>query len=203
MGIWGTARDERVNARNENYCAIVNNMHLTKSAFDLTNQFHALFWFGDLNYRINIPRQDVIKLVAGKQWDKLCRGDQLLLVSCTVPDMRIGPWSNDWFGGKERKHGRCFVGFKEPLIRFPPSYRYNRGDRTYSEEKMRTPSYCDRILYKPLPGLSVKCYEYTTCDRLTTSDHSPVYGVFSIPLLRPDVSVCASAASSPVSPTWC
>lgn len=67
--------------------------------------------------------------------------------------------------------------------------RYNRGDRTYSEEKMRTPSYCDRILYKPSPGLQVKCHEYNSCDLITTSDHSPVYGVFTLPVVHPDLSV--------------
>ena len=25
-----------------------------KSAYDLTNQFHHVFWFGDLNYRIDM-----------------------------------------------------------------------------------------------------------------------------------------------------
>ena len=25
-----------------------------KSAYDLTNQFHHVFWFGDLNYRIDL-----------------------------------------------------------------------------------------------------------------------------------------------------
>lgn len=73
-----------MNARNDNYCTIANNLHLSKSGFDLTSQFHVLFWFGDLNYRINIPRSDVLKLVSGKQWDKLCRGDQLSLVHKTL-----------------------------------------------------------------------------------------------------------------------
>jgi hypothetical protein len=92
-----------VYARNENYRTIVNHLRLTDSSFDLTNHFHALFFFGDLNYRINTGRAEVLRLIAAEQWDELCEGDQLLI---------------------ERKHKRCFAGFTEPPIRFPPSYRY-------------------------------------------------------------------------------
>jgi hypothetical protein len=183
-------RDERVYARNENYRTIVNNLRLTESPFDLTNHFHALFFFGDLNYRINTSRAEVLRLIAEERWSELCDGDQLLI---------------------ERNHERCFTGFTEPYISFPPSYRYthpaptatrvnnwvsecqhhryNRGDRTWSEEKMRTPSYCDRILCKTPPNFAVDCRLYSACNDLTTSDHSPVHGVFSVPLVFPDVHV--------------
>ncbi|ELR19471.1 inositol polyphosphate phosphatase, putative [Acanthamoeba castellanii str. Neff] len=167
------ARDERVYARNENYRTIVNHLRLTDSSFDLTNHFHALFFFGDLNYRINTGRAEVLRLIAAERWDELCEGDQLLI---------------------ERKHKRCFAGFTEPPIRFAPSYRYNRGDRTYSEEKMRTPSYCDRILCKTPPNFNVECHAYASCDQLTTSDHSPVFGVYSVPLLYPDMHMVQEMA---------
>lgn len=124
---------------------------------------------------------------------------------------------------KERKEGHCFVGFLEPPIRFLPTYRYNRGDRTFSEEvrrgcgfgfdcaiifttlfvcfpflqKNRTPSYCDRILYRHVPGVEVDCKEYKSVTTILTrykhllsnqnrlnisssSDHSPVLGKYDV-----------------------
>uniref|UniRef100_A0A7N1A8Y9 Inositol polyphosphate-related phosphatase domain-containing protein n=1 Tax=Kalanchoe fedtschenkoi TaxID=63787 RepID=A0A7N1A8Y9_KALFE len=36
-----------------------------------------IFWFGDLNYRLNMLDAEVRKLVAGKQWDKLIKSDQV------------------------------------------------------------------------------------------------------------------------------
>ena len=39
-----------------------------------------IFWFGDLNYRINMLDAEVRKLVALKKWDELKNYDQVRLV---------------------------------------------------------------------------------------------------------------------------
>ncbi|CAH1453097.1 unnamed protein product [Lactuca virosa] len=47
-----------------------------------------IFWFGDLNYRINMADADVRKIVALKQWEKLLYNDQLckeLRSGCETP----------------------------------------------------------------------------------------------------------------------
>lgn len=36
-----------------------------------------IFWFGDLNYRLNMLDAEVRKLVANKQWDELINYDQV------------------------------------------------------------------------------------------------------------------------------
>lgn len=36
-----------------------------------------IFWFGDLNYRINMSDGEVRKLVALKKWDELMNYDQV------------------------------------------------------------------------------------------------------------------------------
>ncbi len=36
-----------------------------------------MFWCGDFNYRINMAREDVKKLVAAEDWDTLLSADQL------------------------------------------------------------------------------------------------------------------------------
>lgn len=36
-----------------------------------------VFWFGDLNYRLNMADSEVRKLVAQKRWDELKNSDQV------------------------------------------------------------------------------------------------------------------------------
>jgi hypothetical protein len=36
-----------------------------------------IFWFGDLNYRIDLPDSEVRYLVAMKKWDDLLKSDQV------------------------------------------------------------------------------------------------------------------------------
>jgi len=56
---------------------------------------------------------------------------------------------------REMNNG-LFAGFHEGQIGFDPTYRFERGNRNYSAEKERVPSWCDRILWKSLPSLNVR-----------------------------------------------
>ena len=50
----------------------------------------------------------------------------------------------------ERAAGRCFAGFHEGTIRFPPTYKYLAGTDKYDErpeKTIRTPAWCDRVLW--------------------------------------------------------
>uniref|UniRef100_K4A0J8 Inositol polyphosphate-related phosphatase domain-containing protein n=1 Tax=Setaria italica TaxID=4555 RepID=K4A0J8_SETIT len=69
-----------------------------------------IFWFGDLNYRIDLLDAEVRHLVAMKRWDDLLKSDQLT---------------------KELISGSTFVGWKEGLINFPPTYKYERNSSRY------------------------------------------------------------------------
>eukprot|EP01027_Heterolobosea_sp_BB2_P023860 GEZU01035892.1.p2 GENE.GEZU01035892.1~~GEZU01035892.1.p2 ORF type:complete len:118 (-),score=6.11 GEZU01035892.1:365-718(-) len=89
----------------------------------------------------------------------------------------------------EMKLGNVFKGFHEGKISFAPTYRYNRGDRTFSTEKRRTPSYCDRILWKSFPGCPAMQITYDSTPKVTTSDHSPVFAVFNVATQLPYLSV--------------
>ena len=97
---------------------------------------------------------------------------------------------------REQNKGVAFVGFSEGEIDFPPTYRYNRGNRIYSEEKQRVPSYCDRILWKSLPGASGTLNSYNCTNALVTSDHSPVYATFSLDTHYPNVLEDNSASDT-------
>ena len=85
----------------------------------------------------------------------------------------------------------AFVGFEEPKICFPPSYKYRIGTSDYSIELTKPPSYCDRILYCPPPldeftnfdeSTGFLCEEYTAVNSINCSDHKPVRARFSVPI---------------------
>lgn len=49
-------------------------IEFTDELFSANSQ---IFWFGDLNYRINMSDEEVRKLVAQKKWDELINYDQV------------------------------------------------------------------------------------------------------------------------------
>ncbi|KAK9094570.1 hypothetical protein Scep_026039 [Stephania cephalantha] len=120
-----------------------------------------IFWFGDLNYRLNELDAKVRKLVAGEQWDVLLSTDQL---------------------SKELHSGHVFSGWKEGIIDFPPTYKYElNSDRYVGEnpnegEKKRTPAWCDRILWF---GKGIKQLSYRNTN-IRLSDHRPVSSNFLV-----------------------
>ncbi|KAH9769770.1 Type I inositol polyphosphate 5-phosphatase 2 [Citrus sinensis] len=120
-----------------------------------------IFWFGDLNYRLNMMDTEVRELVAQKRWDKLINSDQL---------------------SKELHGGHVFEGWKEGVINFPPTYKYEiNSDRYVGEnpkegEKKRSPAWCDRILWL---GKGIKQLAYRRAEILL-SDHRPVSSTFLV-----------------------
>ena len=158
IGAHLAAHLERVLIRNENYYDIVRGLKVAPNGLDPTSYYEHVFWCGDLNYRIDLPRQKAI--------DKVNEGDLNFL------------WEHDQLR-TERAAGRCFYGYKEGHITFRPTYRYERGSRVYTPEKMRTPSWCDRVMWK---SIRRECQQlaYGCNDDIMTSDHSPVHAAFKI-----------------------
>ncbi|TXG54347.1 hypothetical protein EZV62_019603 [Acer yangbiense] len=120
-----------------------------------------IFWFGDLNYRLNMLDAEVRKLVALKRWDELVNSDQLI---------------------KEIRSGHVFDGWKEGIINFPPTYKFEiNSDRYVGEnpkegEKRRSPAWCDRILWF---GKRIKQLSYNSSE-MRLSDHRPVSSMFLV-----------------------
>ncbi|XP_040525305.1 phosphatidylinositol 3,4,5-trisphosphate 5-phosphatase 2 [Gallus gallus] len=161
---------EKTHRRNQNYSDILRSLALGDkrlSAFDLTLRFTHLFWFGDLNYRLDMDVQDILTHITKKEFDILLAMDQLNL---------------------EREKNKVFLQFREGDISFPPTYRYERGSRdSYMWQKFKTtgmrinvPSWCDRILWKSLPETHLVCSSYGCTDDIVTSDHSPVFATFEV-----------------------
>eukprot|EP00300_Choanocystis_sp_HF-7_P014804 c18829_g1_i1.p1 GENE.c18829_g1_i1~~c18829_g1_i1.p1 ORF type:complete len:645 (+),score=141.29 c18829_g1_i1:43-1935(+) len=108
------ARANNVHKRNLNVRDIVRGMRLGRRRIELTQQFHYLFWLGDLNYRVNIPRQTAIQHVEAQDYGPLLLADQLK---------------------REMDAGKIFQGFREAEITFAPTYRYERGSCQFSNKK--------------------------------------------------------------------
>lgn len=93
-----------------------------------------IVWLGDFNYRVNMSYSDALSKIKEGNWSDLLMHDQ-----CR----------------KEMKEGKVFRGLKEGNIKFLPTYKFNKGDRgdnnTFgydTSEKMRVPSYTDRIFFR-------------------------------------------------------
>ena len=164
------AHMEKWEDRNQNYAQIVANLNLISGTSNpvckFTNYFHHVFWMGDLNYRLDDDRENVLAKIHSRQYEDLMLNDQLT---------------------RERIWGNAFAGFQEGPLTFPPTYRYCRGVNEYSDEKMRVPSWCDRILWRSLPQCQVEQVHYDSTDDILTSDHHPISGSFVVPTYYPNV----------------
>ncbi|EGD79455.1 hypothetical protein PTSG_10021 [Salpingoeca rosetta] len=180
--------------RNEDYDQISRYLHRTDDLFgerkrkleesgDLTfvveveNRHDAVFWFGDLNYRLQ-PLDDldlrkemhdiVCKEIDRQNWEGLMDFDQLK---------------------KQQKLGLVLAGFEEEEIRFPPTFKFARDPSSRAAKSgqerdvyvsKRVPSYCDRILYRANEGATITCTDYTYNGDVTSSDHRPVMASFEL-----------------------
>uniref|UniRef100_G3PYJ6 phosphatidylinositol-3,4,5-trisphosphate 5-phosphatase n=1 Tax=Gasterosteus aculeatus aculeatus TaxID=481459 RepID=G3PYJ6_GASAC len=165
-----TSGSEKVLRRNQNFVDVLRLLSLGDKqlgAFDISLRFTHLLWCGDLNYRLDLDVQDILKHVSRREFEELMCADQLT---------------------RERHKRKAFLNFKEEKIAFPPTYRYERGSRDcYLWQKYKTsgvrvnvPSWCDRILWKSYPETHVLCTAYGCTDDIFTSDHSPVFATFQV-----------------------
>jgi hypothetical protein len=66
---------------------------------------------------------------------------------------------------------------------FPPTYKYDPGtDNFDSSSKRRTPAYTDRILFRSRISGDLSCEKYSSAQRVMTSDHKPVWGLYKTKL---------------------
>ncbi|CAM9194753.1 unnamed protein product [Ectocarpus sp. 8 AP-2014] len=137
-----------------------------------------VFWFGDLNYRIesSIAALEVLAHAVSGGVSFLAANDQL---------------------NSAREAGDAFRGFHEAPIDFPPTYKYAAGTDDYdtrNDKKFRAPAWCDRILFwtsggdngtdstvpdvKTATAGSVRQHAYRRSETPLTSDHKPVSASF-------------------------
>lgn len=162
--------ESKVKERVEDYCRIREKIKIPRQrkydahkTADVTSRYDCVFWFGDLNFRVNLPLQiihDEVNDPESMNLKEVLKGDQLMAAM---------------------KRGRIFEGFQEPAIKFRPTYKFLPGSDQYAAQpKLRTPSYTDRILFKCKENSSITCSEYNSVPKLRKSDHRPVIGFFEV-----------------------
>ncbi|CAF0837615.1 unnamed protein product [Rotaria sordida] len=158
-----TAGQNEFNERNKDYKSIMEKLSFQPPSRALWHDH--IFFLGDFNYRLTIPRVQVEQFIKNEAYKQLLQYDQLT---------------------KEHSEGRVFREFTEGPIKFPPTYKYDIGSDEYdTSEKARTPSYTDRILWRSIfPNIQTKQLYYGHAE-VKTSDHRPVSAMFDI-----DVEIC-------------
>lgn len=181
------AHVKKVDARNADYWRIISELEakappsFLRPSTDptlnggehLLNEMDHVVFAGDLNYRIDLPREEVEKMILemeSSEYDdendysshrrlKLLRHDQLL---------------------KTISQGSAFKDMVEGEITFAPTFKYDKGTKTYdSSHKLRIPAWTDRILFRPF---GVRLQEYNSVPEAIHSDHRPVYATLLMKL---------------------
>lgn len=125
------------------------------------------FLYGDLNYRIDLPRPQVEELIVQHDWEELYRHDQLNLQFTKNVSFALRM-------------------LQEPCPNFEPTYKYDLGTDIFdTSEKRRTPAWCDRILYR---GDNVKLLFFQRHED-RSSDHRPISAGFVIRVKQVDKSL--------------
>lgn len=129
--------------------------------------FDRVFWFGDLNYRINGTRKMVDLLLLHNKYEVLRFNDQLQI---------------------EMAKGNVFAHFQEGPLHFRPTYKFDKHSNVYdSSGKQRIPSWTDRILYlSNEKAHDVEILSYRSQMNFQTSDHRPVGATFHVNFKNPE-----------------
>ncbi|CAF0762456.1 unnamed protein product [Adineta ricciae] len=161
-----TAGQSQVTERNSDYKSIMEKLSFQPPSRAVWHDH--IFFLGDFNYRLTIPRAQVELLMKNNSYEQLLEYDQLK---------------------KEHAEERVFREFVEGPINFPPTYKYDIGSDNYdTSEKARTPSYTDRILWRSIfPNVQTKQLYYGRAE-VKTSDHRPVSAIFDV-----EVEICDEA----------
>ncbi|KAK8881092.1 hypothetical protein M9Y10_003820 [Tritrichomonas musculus] len=135
--------------RNIEWLNVIHN-YLFKSDF--------IIMLGDLNYRIELNFDKILKKISQRNYNRLLRADQLKKAQRIFPLLGL---------------------FKEPLINFPPTYKFEKNSTNYDASSIkRVPSYTDRILVATFRNNNFPKVKEYNCISTQVSDHRPVYAFY-------------------------
>ncbi|TXG72976.1 hypothetical protein EZV62_001555 [Acer yangbiense] len=138
----------------------------------------------------------LILIISIKQWSSADQQTYLILPPTAPSSDQKKQIEKDQLRA-EMKAGKVFQGMREALIRFPPTYKFERnrpGLAGYdSGEKKRIPD--SRTGTEPVSDCSLDCpvvssvLLYDACMDVTESDHKPVQCKFHVKIAHADRSV--------------
>jgi phosphatidylinositol-bisphosphatase len=174
-----SAHQNKLKHRIEEYEKICQSFNLPKNlrplnpryvSKDVTARFDCVFWFGDLNFRLELSRKEVMDIL-----DKAKNESNPSINSLIEKDQLTNTM----------KKGLAFSGFFESSSpQFPPTYKFKFGTNDYDTVSQRVPSYTDRILYRSKRPAHIHSLQYNWVPKMKTSDHKPVFSLFDV-RLRP------------------
>mmetsp|Transcript_10744 Transcript_10744/g.27151 ORF Transcript_10744/g.27151 Transcript_10744/m.27151 type:complete len:284 (+) Transcript_10744:1274-2125(+) len=136
-------------------------MELPSGSSFLFDNCDRVFFCGDLNYRLDLPRElteHAILHEDSESVENLLQHDQLI---------------------HSMAEGRAFPKFGEGKITFMPTFKYDKESSQFdTSHKQRIPAWTDRILFQPSHGIRV--LDYQSVPDAQSSDHRPVWGSYRI-----------------------
>ena len=137
----------------------------------LLSSMDHVFFAGDLNYRIDLPREYVERCIIDVQRcrlkDELGRAD-VLMGNLLRRDQLLQTMAS----------GRAFSNFYEGQVTFLPTFKFDKGTSNYdTSHKQRVPAWTDRIVFR---SNKVSVLEYNSAAEARHSDHRPVFGTFKL-----------------------
>ena len=124
-------------------------------------RFDHVWWFGDMNYRIDGTRKMITSLLNAKWHDVLRANDQL------VSTQARGDLSG----------GLAPPSLVEGPLHFKPTYKLDCHSQAYDTgAKQRIPAWTDRVLFRPTRGTQL--LSYAACTKVRISDHNAVTAAF-------------------------
>ncbi|XP_046456550.1 phosphatidylinositol 4,5-bisphosphate 5-phosphatase A-like [Daphnia pulex] len=163
--------DKKLSNRIADYHSIINSQTFHKEKISLVIDHDLVFWFGDLNFRLDVDSfstSEIVNLVSQNDLKPLLEKDEL---------------------NETISSNKAFSGFSECKINFKPTYKFIPDSQEY--DKKRRPAWTDRIIYKTFENSSEKqtqrkdsdqvlCKGYQSHSNFTVSDHKPVSAQFDI-----------------------
>ncbi|XP_068617122.1 phosphatidylinositol 4,5-bisphosphate 5-phosphatase A [Brachionichthys hirsutus] len=174
------AHMENSDQRMEDFESILQQQQFEGPASTGVLDHDVVFWFGDLNFRIDDLDMQVVKsTIDNNKFAALWEKDQLNMA---------------------KDSETVLEGFQEGPLKFPPTYKFDVGTNAYDTSgKKRKPAWTDRILWRLratastspsagkrgsvsglTSGTKVTQHYYRSHMEYTVSDHKPVSSIFTL-----------------------
>ena len=169
------AHQNKTKRRNEDYGEIVSGCAVGERGMDCMNQFHHLVWMGDLNYRLDLS--DLFgEEAASAKTPPPALSDE---IQRRVEARDLGPLLACDQLVRARARGDAFLGFTEGDIAHEPTFKVKRAPG-FEYSKERSPAYCDRIMWRCLPGVEARQEALWVAPAVASSDHKPVAATLAL-----------------------